>query len=234
MRLEGDGLIDRSRRVGFSFDGRQHVGFEGDTLASALMGADVRVVARSFKYHRPRGPVASSAEEPNALLGLGQGGRFEPNQRATTTPLEAGMVAVSQNAFDALVSICYNIGPGAFAGSTFLKRINVGDTAGAYDAILMWKKPAAIITRRQAEAQQLQEAAAESTRRAEAVAAQLRAIEERTGADEAVRFHHHPVKHDRAHADQAVLADDAALVDVLAGGHEHRAAVLQREHRERR
>ncbi|KQP82846.1 hypothetical protein ASF57_11970 [Methylobacterium sp. Leaf117] len=53
-----------------------------------------------------------------------------------------------------MVSLAYNIGPGAFAGSTFLKRINAGDTAGAYDAILMWKKPAAIITRRQAEAQQ--------------------------------------------------------------------------------
>ncbi|MCJ2080957.1 lysozyme [Methylobacterium sp. J-090] len=62
-------------------------------------------------------------------------------------------VAVSQNAFDALVSNCYNIGPGAFAGSTFLRRINAGDMAGAYDAILMWKKPAAILTRRQAEAQ---------------------------------------------------------------------------------
>lgn len=63
-------------------------------------------------------------------------------------------VAVSQNAFDALVSICYNIGPGAFATSTFLKRINAGDTAGARDAITWWNKPAAIVTRREAEAAQ--------------------------------------------------------------------------------
>lgn len=73
-------------------------------------------------------------------------------------------VAVSQNAFDALVSICYNIGPGTpnpkaggkpgFLGSTFLKRINAGDMAGAHDGILMWDKPAAIITRREAEAAQ--------------------------------------------------------------------------------
>src|SRR5690606_656353 len=53
-------------------------------------------------YHRPRGPVSSGAEEPNALLGLGQGGRFEPNQRATTTPLVAGMLTTSQNAWPSL------------------------------------------------------------------------------------------------------------------------------------
>lgn len=80
---------------------------------------------------------------------------FERDVQKYVAAVRHGLkVAVSQNAFDALVSICYNIGPGAFAGSTFLKRINAGDTAGAYDAILMWKKPAAIITRRQAEAQQ--------------------------------------------------------------------------------
>ncbi|NEU14312.1 lysozyme [Methylobacterium sp. BTF04] len=80
---------------------------------------------------------------------------FERDVQSYVAAVRKGLkVAVSQNAFDALVSVCYNIGPGAFAGSTFLKRINAGDTAGAYDAILMWKKPAAIITRRQAEAQQ--------------------------------------------------------------------------------
>ncbi|WP_132256538.1 lysozyme [Methylobacterium segetis] len=69
-------------------------------------------------------------------------------------------VPVSQNVFDALVSVCYNIGIGAaaprsgFLGSTFLNRINAGDMAGARDAILMWNKPAAIIARRQAEAEQ--------------------------------------------------------------------------------
>jgi lysozyme len=80
---------------------------------------------------------------------------FERDVQTYVAAVRKGLkVAVSQNAFDALVSICYNIGPGAFAGSTFLKRINAGDTAGAYDAILMWKKPTAIIRRREAEAQQ--------------------------------------------------------------------------------
>ena len=64
-------------------------------------------------------------------------------------------VEVGQHAFDALVSVCYNIGPGGFAGSTFLKRINAGDEAGARDALLAWRKPAAILSRRAAEAGQM-------------------------------------------------------------------------------
>ena len=59
-------------------------------------------MGRSFKYHRPRGIVASGAEEPNALVGLGQGSRFEPNQRATTTELFDGLVAESQNRWPSL------------------------------------------------------------------------------------------------------------------------------------
>ena len=92
---------------------------------------------------------------------------FERDVQKYVTAVRKGLkVAVSQNAFDALVSICYNIGPGAFAGSTFLKRINAGGTAGAYDAILMWRKPAAIITRRQAEVQQFVTAYAQAMPRA--------------------------------------------------------------------
>ena len=70
---------------------RPHEGFAGDTLASALLANDRMMVGRSFKYHRPRGVVASGAEEPNALVGLGRGARFEPNQRATTTELFDGL-----------------------------------------------------------------------------------------------------------------------------------------------
>ncbi|MBU2957084.1 sarcosine oxidase subunit alpha family protein [Paracoccus sp. 1_MG-2023] len=98
----GGRLIDRSDQLGFRFDGRHLRGLRGDTLASALMANGQMMMGRSFKYHRPRGPVASGAEEPNALLGLGQGGRFEPNQRATTTALVAGMVTRSQNCWPSL------------------------------------------------------------------------------------------------------------------------------------
>ena len=67
-RLPGGGLIDRSRPLSFTFDGRDYWGFQGDTLASALLANGVRVVGRSFKYHRARGIYGVGAEEPNALV----------------------------------------------------------------------------------------------------------------------------------------------------------------------
>ncbi len=90
-------LIDRSKKVNFTFNGTSMQGYEGDTLASALLANDQMMMGRSFKYHRPRGVVASGAEEPNALVGLGEGNRFEPNQRATTTELFNGLASASQN-----------------------------------------------------------------------------------------------------------------------------------------
>ncbi len=90
-------LIDRSKKVNFTFNGTSMQGYEGDTLASALLANDQMMMGRSFKYHRPRGVVASGAEEPNALVGLGEGNRFEPNQRATTTELFNGLTSASQN-----------------------------------------------------------------------------------------------------------------------------------------
>ena len=90
-------LIDRAKSVGFTFNGKPMRGYAGDTLASALLAGDQMVMGRSYKYHRPRGAVASGAEEPNALMGLGEGAKFEPNQRATTTELFEGLTARSQN-----------------------------------------------------------------------------------------------------------------------------------------
>jgi len=95
-------LIDRSKPVEFTFNGTRMSGYEGDTLASALLANDQMMMGRSFKYHRPRGVVASGAEEPNALVGLGNGDRFEPNQRATTTELFGGLSAQSQNHWPSL------------------------------------------------------------------------------------------------------------------------------------
>ena len=67
--------IDRSRPVSFTFNGRTFSGFSGDTLASALLANGVRIVGRSFKYHRPRGVFAAGVEEPNALVRLREGAR---------------------------------------------------------------------------------------------------------------------------------------------------------------
>ncbi len=98
----GGRLLNKSKPVGFTFNGKQMRGYEGDTLASALLANDQMLLGRSFKYHRPRGIVASGAEEPNALMNLGSGGKFEPNARATTTELFEGLEAASQNHWPSL------------------------------------------------------------------------------------------------------------------------------------
>jgi len=98
----GGRLIDRSAPVEFTFNGKRLRGYQGDTLASALLANDQMLVGRSFKYHRPRGIVASGPEEPNALVNLGSGARLEPNQRTTTTELFDGLEATSQNHWPSL------------------------------------------------------------------------------------------------------------------------------------
>lgn len=98
----GGRLIDRDTQLEYRFNGKRLSGHAGDTLASALLANDQMLVGRSFKYHRPRGIVASGAEEPNALMNLGQGAGFEPNQRATTTELFDGLNARSQNHWPSL------------------------------------------------------------------------------------------------------------------------------------
>ena len=95
-RLSG-GLIDRNRSLNFTFDGKSYTGHAGDTLASALLANDVRLMGRGFKYHRPRGVFTAGSEEPNALVELRQGNRQEPNTRATVAELFEGLDARSQN-----------------------------------------------------------------------------------------------------------------------------------------
>ncbi|EAP75316.1 sarcosine oxidase subunit alpha family protein [Roseovarius nubinhibens] len=99
---QGGRLLNKGRAMEFTFNGKRLRGFEGDTLASALLANDQMLIGRSFKYHRPRGIVASGGEEPNALVGLGTGNKFEPNQRATTTELFNGLSCTSQNHWPSL------------------------------------------------------------------------------------------------------------------------------------
>ncbi|QJP14492.1 sarcosine oxidase subunit alpha family protein [Starkeya sp. ORNL1] len=101
-RLAKRALVDRSRTIGFSFDGKAYRGHPGDTLASALLANDVRLVGRSFKYHRPRGILTAGSEEPNALVELRSGAHREPNTRATTVELYEGLDAASQNRWPSL------------------------------------------------------------------------------------------------------------------------------------
>ena len=102
MRIDGKGRVDRSKPLSFSFDGKPYSGFAGDTLASALMGAGVRLLGRSFKYHRPRGVLTAGSEEPNALVTIQRARDQDPNTRATVQELYDGLTAVSQNRWPSL------------------------------------------------------------------------------------------------------------------------------------
>ncbi|RWM24726.1 sarcosine oxidase subunit alpha family protein [Mesorhizobium sp.] len=128
-RLFG-GLIDRSRSLYFTFDGTRYQGHPGDTLASALLANGVRLVGRSFKYHRPRGVLSAGSEEPNALVELRTGARREPNTRATTIELFDGLEARSQNRWPSL-------GFDALAINDVLSPFV---TAGFYYKTFMWPK----------------------------------------------------------------------------------------------
>ena len=98
FRLASGGRIERGQTLRFRFDGQEYEGHPGDTLASALLANGVRLVARSFKFHRPRGIFAAGMEEPSALVQLGD----EPNRRATDIALYDGLIASSQHAWPSL------------------------------------------------------------------------------------------------------------------------------------
>ena len=85
------------KKIYFKFDGKKFFGFEGDTLASALIRNGIFLVGRSFKYHRPRGIISAGSEEPNAIVQLESGNITEPNVRATEIELYEGLNATSQN-----------------------------------------------------------------------------------------------------------------------------------------
>lgn len=100
-RLRG-GQIDRTTTLSFKFDNRSYTAHPGDTLTSALLANGVRLMGRSFKYHRPRGVLTAGSEEPNAIVELRSGTRQEPNTRATTIEMFDGLEAQSQNRWPSL------------------------------------------------------------------------------------------------------------------------------------
>ena len=103
FRLSRGGRVDRAKPLRFTFDGKRYVGCAGDTLASALVANGAHLIARSFKYHRPRGILSLGADDPNALVTLDAGkGRVTPNLRATQIELYDGLRAFSQNAWPSL------------------------------------------------------------------------------------------------------------------------------------
>jgi len=128
QRLPSGGLINRDKVLNFTFNGRYMSGYEGDTLASALLANGVSIVARSFKYHRPRGILGSGAEEPNALVQLSGEANSVPNARATQVELFDGLVARSVNCWP---GVEFDIGSINSAFSRILP-------AGFYYKTFMW------------------------------------------------------------------------------------------------
>ena len=127
FRLATGGLIDRSRIVNFSWDGRPLTACAGDTLAAALLAHGERIVGRSFKFHRPRGILSAGAEEPNALVTIGAGPRMDPSVRATMVRVQGGLEARPQNCWP---SVRFDVGrmldfvaplwPAGFYNKTFI------------------------------------------------------------------------------------------------------------------
>ena len=124
------GQIDRTRALTFTLDSKTYQGHPGDTLASALLANNIRLMGRSFKYHRPRGVMAAGSEEPNAIVALRTGARTEPNTRATTAELFDGLTANSQNRWPSL----------RFDAMAINDRLSPFFAAGFYYKTFMWPK----------------------------------------------------------------------------------------------
>lgn len=121
------GTIDRGHPISFRFDGRTYPAYQGDTLASALLANGVRIIGRSFKYHRPRGIFGMGVEEPSSMVQLRIGSRSEPNVRATEVEVFDGLEAFSQHCwpsakvdFSAVVNLASPIIPSGFYYKTFM------------------------------------------------------------------------------------------------------------------
>tara|TARA_Y100000590_G_scaffold87986_1_gene98777 strand:+ start:3857 stop:6853 length:2997 start_codon:yes stop_codon:yes gene_type:complete len=129
-RLDKIGLINRNNKISFIFNGKKYFGYEGDTLASALIANGVHLVGRSFKYHRPRGFFGAGVDEPYAIVQLYRNGETDPNCRATEQELFEGLEAKSVNCFP---SVNFDLG----AINNFL---NIFFPAGFYYKTFMWPK----------------------------------------------------------------------------------------------
>ncbi len=127
FRLINGGYINRSKKISFKFNGKKYYGYEGDTLASALIANGVHLVGRSFKYHRPRGFIGAGVDEPNAQVQLYKGEKTEPNAVATTVELVEGLEGKSQNCwptvnfdFGAINNFLHKFFPAGFYYKTFM------------------------------------------------------------------------------------------------------------------
>lgn len=136
-RLQTGGRINRNKILRFSYNGKSLQGYEGDTLASALLANGIDLVGRSFKYSRPRGIVAAGADEPNAIMQLGATEATQvPNVRATQQELFDGLVSGAVNGWPSVDSdlmsyvgkIGGNVMPPGFYYKTFMYPQSMWET----------------------------------------------------------------------------------------------------------
>jgi len=130
FRLDKGGLINRNKKISFKFNGKKYFGYEGDTLASALIANGVHLVGRSFKYHRPRGFFGAGVDEPYAIVQMNRNNEIDPNVRATEQELFEGLEAKSVNCWP---NVDFDIG----AINNFLNKFF---PAGFYYKTFMWPK----------------------------------------------------------------------------------------------
>ena len=130
FRLDKGGFINRDKKISFKFNGKNYFGYQGDTLASALIANGVHLVGRSFKYHRPRGFFGSGVDEPYAMVQLIRNNESIPNVRATEQELFEGLEAKSVNCWP---NVNFDIG----AINNFLNKFF---PAGFYYKTFMWPK----------------------------------------------------------------------------------------------
>ena len=130
FRLDNLGLINRNKKISFKFNGKKYSGFEGDTLASALLANGIHLVGRSFKYHRPRGFFGAGVDEPYAIVQMVRNNETEPNVRATEQELFEGLEAKSVNCWP---SVNFDVG----AINNFFNKFL---PAGFYYKTFMWPK----------------------------------------------------------------------------------------------
>ena len=127
-RLDKKGYINREKIISFRFNDVKYFGYEGDTLASALLANGIHLVGRSFKYHRPRGFIGAGTDEPNAKVQVyHKDDKNEPNVLATEIELVEGLTAKSQNCwpsvsfdFGAINNLFSKIFPAGFYYKTFM------------------------------------------------------------------------------------------------------------------
>ncbi len=134
----GDALSDET--INFTFNGKPYQGRKGDTLASALLANGVKIVARSFKYHRPRGIFTAGSEEPNALVTLRIAGRKEPNVRATEVELYDGLIARTQNSWPSVNFDLMTVNqlPGKTFSAGFYYKTFMGPSRPGHKATQFW------------------------------------------------------------------------------------------------